>query len=153
MSKNNHNELKKLSLQRQGRLLATISALQKEVQEPLGCCHKFRSNVSLPRPWKKSYTPPLKSLRLYVASCKFRPGAPPNSPIRRVLTRSSTVQDILEYSPSKFGGDVARRTTACLALAQAEEGVLKLRTGGGRPQTSKSVMKGQTETPSDTAIR
>ena len=97
-------------------------------------------------------TSPLKSLRLYVTGCKFRPGAPPHSPNRRVLIRSSTVQEFLEYFPSTFCGDGARKSTTCLALAQVEEGVLELRTGRWRPQTFKSVTKGQTETPSDTAM-
>ena len=95
---------------------------------------------------------PLRHLVHHVASCQFRPGGPPHSPIRKVLTRSSTVGDLLEYTPSKLKGDVARRATARLALAQMEEGVLEFHTGGGKPQTLKRVTKRETKSPSDTTL-
>ena len=95
---------------------------------------------------------PLRRLGHHAANCQFRTGAPSHSPIREVLTWPSTVGDILEYTPSKFKGDVAQRATATLALAQMKEGIFELHTGGGKPQTLKSITKGETTSPSDTTL-
>ena len=59
----------------------------------------------------------LHALKLHVASCAFRPGAAPHSPLRRVVTPSTTVQEILSASPSKLQGNMARRVTCHLVEA------------------------------------
>ena len=57
------------------------------------------------------------SLKLHVTGCAFRPGAAPHSPLRKVLTLSSGVEDILTSFLSKLRGDVAKKVTAHLLQA------------------------------------
>ena len=92
---------------------------------------------------------PLKSPKLHVSqSCKIRPGAAPHSPLKRVVTPSSSLKETLEASPSKLRGDYARKVSAHMALAQEERGEILLPTGGA-PQIWHRVTRGRTETPSD----
>ncbi len=88
----------------------------------------------------------LQNLKLHVASCPFRPGAAPHSPLRRVVTPSTTVQDILTASPSKLRGDVAQRVASHLVGSQEDDGVLTLRTAahGGKSQTWVRLTKART---------
>ena len=93
---------------------------------------------------------PLQNLNLHVGQCSFRPGAAPHSPLRRVVTPSTTVEDILTASPSKLQGDVALKVASHLVSAQQKEGVLEIRPGShGKAQTWVRITKGQT--PSDHA--
>ena len=89
----------------------------------------------------------LQNLKLHVATCRFRPGATPHSPLKQVVTPSTTVQEILTASPSKLRGDVVQRVTTHLVQSQEEEGVLTLRsvTHGGKPQTWVRLTRAQTE--------
>ena len=90
---------------------------------------------------------PLGNLRMHVASCAFRPGAAPHSPLRKVITPSSSVHDVLTASPSKLQGNVAKKVTAHLVQAQEEGGVLSVQLKEGcRPQTWTRVTKGQAGT-------
>ena len=92
---------------------------------------------------------PLQDLCRHVTSlCAFRPGALSHSPLKKVVTPSARVADVLSTSPSKLKGDVARKLTAHLITAQEEGGSLEVSTCG-KPQTWMRVTKGQT--PSDRA--
>ena len=51
---------------------------------------------------------PFCSLKLHVTGCAFSPGDAPHSPLRKVLTPSSGVEDTLTSSLSQLRGDVTK---------------------------------------------
>ena len=95
--------------------------------------------------------PTLEDLRFHVQNCPFRPGATPHSPLRRVVTPSTTVKEILTFSPSKLRGDVSDGLLYHLHSCKQQGGTLELRTAG-KPQTWHRITKGQTPS-SDAADR
>ena len=74
--------------------------------------------------------------------CLFRRGLIPHSPIRKVITPTAQVSDVMTASPSKLKGDISKKLTAHFVAAQ-EGGILEVATAG-KPQTWMKVTKGQT---------
>ena len=75
-----------------------------------------------------------EDLRFHVQNCPFGPGAAPHSPLRRALTPSTTVKEILTFSLSKLQGGVSDGLLYHLHSCKQQGGTLELRTPG-RPQT------------------
>ena len=78
---------------------------------------------------------PFATLRHHVLDqCLFRPAVLRHSPLKRVITPSARVSDILSSSLSKLKGDVSRKLMYHLISAQEEGGQLEVSTPG-RSQT------------------
>ena len=74
---------------------------------------------------------PLEKLQVHVQECPFgKPNPPPS--LRKTLSGSSSVSDVLQASPSKLYGDVGQRLTRHLINTQAEGGRMEIGTGGRR---------------------
>ena len=71
----------------------------------------------------------LRDFRQHVnENCKFRPTSACHSPLRKVITHSSQVDDVLTASPSKLQGNVAERLIAHLVAAQETNGKFEVKT-------------------------
>ena len=124
--------------------LAT-SKLVKLSRSLVGVLRELRVSCDYASTTRLGYTAmvPLESLRLHVtAQCSFRPAVMCHSPLRKVITPSSTVSECMAASPSKLQNNVVRSLTAHMIGAQEVDGFLDAATSG-KPQTWMKVTRGQ----------